>query len=265
VSAPRRAPSLRACGRCGAQRFLRVAPVREHGEGGAPVAMAVRYVDRPRELGPLARAVSCVGPKIVPVPEGSFTVLICTGCGDTRFYARDLPASEGDAATLGACGDCGEPRALHVPRVKTRGHGGQPSDLRVLRETTRRWGFSTHASAGHFSLFVCRGCARASFVAGGLDAIPALHKKAAPSAPCRRCAATLRLAVEPVDEDGATLRVLYDRVLLREVRIGTYALDICIGCGLTDWTARDTEALRPDLRTGVALVEADGSHEGPYR
>jgi len=270
VSAPRPLPRLRACATCGATSFLRVAPVREHGEDGAPVPMAVRYVDRPRQLGPFARAVSCVGKKIVSVPHGTFTVLVCTGCGEARWYARDYePAGDGDAealeaATIGACTDCGESRALRVPRMKTRGHGGEPSDLRVVRLPSRRWGFATTASAGHFALFVCRGCARATFLAGDLHDVPDLAARAKAAPPCRRCTGTSRLQVEPVDEDGATLRVLYERVQHREVRVGRYALAICTSCGLTDWTARDVAGLRPDLDAGVALVET-GGHEGPYR
>lgn len=266
MSAPRPLPRIRPCARCGGSLFLRVAPVREHGQGGEPIAMAATYVARARDLGPFARAIQCVGPKVALEPVGRFVVLICTQCGDTRWFARDLPAeliAELPHAALGSCPDCGDARALRLGRARTRGRGGLPSELRVLTTTSRRWGFTTTTSAGHFDTFLCRGCGRTLWIAGGLDlSARATH----PAAPCTRCAATTRFGVDPVNEDGATLRVVYDKPSLREIRIGRYALRICVGCGLTDWDAHDLAALEPDPHLGVALMRAgDEPGEGPYR
>jgi len=238
--------------------------------------MAVGYATQKRQLGPFARAIACVGPLVESVAHGTFTVIVCRACGDVRWYARGLelaaaptateinePAFE--SATLGPCVDCGDARASRVARMKTRGSGGQPSDLPVLHIASRRWGFATKRVAGHFSLFVCRGCARCTWIAGGLEAIPALASRTKETSPCRRCATLTHLPVEPVDEDGATLRVVYDKQHAREIRVGRYSLDICTGCGLTDWSAHDTDTLEPDASLGVAWLEAGEGQEGPYR
>ncbi len=266
MSTPRPLPRVRPCLLCGGARFLRVAPVREHGNGGDPIAMAATYVLRERDLGPFARAVQCVGPKVAAEPAGTFTVLICTDCGDTRWFVRDLAveiAVDLAQAALGGCTDCGDARASRLGRAKTRGHGGAPSELRVLSWTSRRWGFSTQGSAGHFDTFACRGCERVTWIAGGLDL---RAQRSSSATACARCSATARFVVEPVNEDGATLRVLYDRQHLRELRVGNYALSICAGCGVTDWTARDIEALEADPHLGVGFIAADSDgNDGPYR
>jgi hypothetical protein len=264
MSAPVARPALAPCTRCGGKRFLRVAPVREHGQGGTPTPMAVVWRAERRKLGPFARAVSCVGPAVELQPRGCFTVLLCAACGDTRWYARELDAelaTQLEPATLGPCGDCGESRALRIPRVQTRGTSGRPSDLRVLREPSRHWGFLTTRAVGHFSLFVCCGCALTRWVAAGLEALdPHRYQHHA----CRRCAWNERLLVDPVDEDGAILRVLYAKEHLDEVRAGRYRLSICGACGLTDWTALGIDAIDASARWGVAVLDTDAL-EGPYR
>lgn len=255
---------MTACARCRGDRFLRVSPVREHGLGGEPTAMAVVWRAERRVLGRFARAVSCVGPTIELRPRGSFTVFLCASCGDARWYARDLDAelsAELEPATLGPCTDCGESRALRVARVQTRGASGQPSDLRVLRETHRGFGFPTTRGVGHFSLFVCRGCTLTRWVAAELDGVD--HERYARHA-CRRCAWNECLRVDPVDEDGAILRVLYGKEQLDEVRAGRYRLSICGACGLTDWTALGLDTVDASPRWGVTVLDADAL-EGPYR
>ncbi len=270
MSAVRPRPTLLPCTACGAARFLRVTPVREHGAGGEPTAMAARWVTRPRQVGKLARAVSCVGPKLEHVPHGTFTLLLCEACGDARWYARGLdddPAfvATGASATVGDCADCGDRLSLDLGRVKTRGHAGQPSDLRVVSWPGRRWGFTSVRSAGTFTAFVCRGCERVTWVASGLDDVPASLRGTTPAEPCRRCRHTERLTVDPVNEDGATLRVVYAKQHLTETRIGRYSLSICSGCGVTDWSAHDISDLRPEPALGVARLEAAEGSEGPYR
>ena len=252
--------------RCGAVRFHRIEPVREHGRDGVPVALAVAWLPRRRELGRLARAVSCVGPNLEASPFGSYTVVVCASCGDTRWYATLTPELEAElpSATLGACA-CGEQRALCVRAAQTRGAGGLPSPLRVAHWSTRRWGFSSSMSGGSFSTFVCRGCGLTRWVADALEGLP-LRVSSAP--PCDRCAHEQRHVVDPVNEDGATLRVLYDRLHERDVKVGSYALSICVGCGTTEWTARELDALSLGGHYGALgvteLAAVDGS-EGPYR
>jgi hypothetical protein len=261
MSAPRLAPTLRPCRACGAQGFFRVAPVREHGHAGEPTPMAVVYLERRRELSRFARAVSCVGPKIELRPFGTWLVVVCGGCGDARWYARELEpeiAAELPAAVQHC--ECGDHRALRVDVARTRGPGGDPSPLRVHHYSHRRWGFTSQASAGRFSTLVCRGCGKATWIASGVEKLAAR-----PAEPCAHCADPRRVTIEPVNEDGATLRVLYDRVHMKDVRIGSYALSICAGCGTTSWTARDFAALEADDRLGVALLEAGDAQEGPYR
>lgn len=269
MSELRAVATLSACARCGASCFLRVAPVREHGRGGAPTPMAVTYREQRRDLGPFARAVECVGPRIELVPEGRYVVIVCRGCGDTRWFARDLSdkvLAELPHSALGTCAECGDSRSLRVGRARTRGHGGEPSELRVLSWISRRWGFATTGSGGHFSTFVCRGCGRTSWIAGALHELPLEHRTTTGHAPCLRCTGTLRLGVDPVNEDGATLRVLYERRHLHEMRVGRYALSICMGCGITDWRASDIEALCADDSLGVAELSAGEGHAlGPYR
>lgn len=261
MSAPRPVPALRPCRRCGGQSFLRIAPVREHGHEREPTPMAVAYLSRRRELSRFARAVSCVGPQTELRPFGHYVTVVCTGCGDARWYARELTAELAAElpAAVNAC-DCGDHRALRVDVARTRGPGGQPSPLRVAHFPTHRWGFTSTASAGHFSTLVCRGCGKATWVASGVESL-SCHA----TTPCERCSDPRRVTIEPVNEDGATLRVLYDRVHMHEIRIGTYALAICTGCGVASWTARDFAALKDDARLGVATLDASDVHEGPYR
>jgi len=247
---------------------LRVAPVREHGLGGEPTPMAVHYVERPRSLGPLARAVSCVGPRLELRPIGTYCVVICAGCQDTRWYARELDpetAAPLGQAAVGACLDCGEARSIGLGPARTRGPGGQPSELRILTRVSRRWGFSTTEHLGRFSTFACRGCGRTSWIAGGLEPKHLAEHGRPAQAPCVRCTGTRRFVVEPVNEGGATLRVVYDKQHLRELRIGCYSLSICTDCGVTDWSARDLESLRPDAQLGVEALSVGEGHEGPYR
>ena len=249
--------------RCGSVRFHRIEPVREHGLGGAPVPLAVAWLPRRRERSPLARAVSCVGPSLEAAPFGSYTVVVCASCGETRWYATLGPELEAELpfATLGACA-CGEQRSHCVRSIQTRGAGGLPSPLRVAHWTTRRWGFSSSTSGGSFATFVCRGCGLTTWVAGALDGLPL---RTSSSLPCERCADEHRHVVDPVNEDGATLRVLYDRVHHRDVKVGSYALSICAGCGVTGWTARELDAIDRHAELGVTELAAADASEGPYR
>lgn len=249
--------------RCGSVRFHRIEPVREHGGGGAPVPLAVAWLPRRRALGPLARAVSCVGPNLELAAFGAYAVIVCASCGETWWYATLTPELEAElpSATLGACA-CGAERASCVRSAQTRGAGGLPSALRVAHWSTRRWGFSSSTSGGTFTVFVCRGCGLTTWVASAIDGLPL---RVSSSTPCERCADERRHVVDPVNEDGATLRVLYDRLPHRDVMVGSYALSICVGCGITGWTARELDAIDCYAELGVTeLAAADGS-EGPYR
>ena len=260
-------PRLVPC-RCGSARFHRIAPVREHGRAGEPIPLAVAWLSRRREPGLFARAVSCVGPSIESQPFGTYAVVVCASCGETRWYAELAPdlwpvlEAELPSATTGACA-CGESRALCVRVAQTRGAGGMPSPLRVAHWSTRRWGFSSSASGGSFATFVCRGCGLTTWVAGSLEGLPL---RVSSAAPCERCDHGQRHVVDPVNEDGATLRVLYDRIHERDVKVGSYALSICAGCGLTGWTARDAPDLMERYATlGVSELSAVDGDEGPYR
>lgn len=259
------------CPACGHDRLWNVRTMRERGAHNLPQEMAVAFAVDARPADWHIRRPSFDA-------YGRFETLLCERCGHTEWYARDFqpdPRAAGREVDGGkngprVCVECEQQRFWFIPRMAERDENGDPVDLRVVRK-----GFPKPWWEGSFSTFVCRSCGWTAWYAQELSALEVdlssgvglLDRKA----PCRDCGGTSRWHVDTMHETGdayvTALHVVMRMTFWYARTVGKFATEICRGCGLTHWRAREYETLRHDPRHGVALLERTqlASAGGPYR
>jgi hypothetical protein len=182
--------------------------------------------------------------------DATVEAMVCDGCGLTRFFTTP---TTGHATATAACGECAN--TLHVAAG-------------ALVETASFGGFEQVRASelgGHFEAEVCAGCGRVRWFVYGLDEVLIERGRR-----CHRCGSAVGRTTLPVGEQ--VLRVTRNHqplpIALGEgslffTRMGRFTLEICRGCGLTDWIAQDRQELRDG--DGVRRVDETVVTGGPYR
>src|SRR5579872_1687090 len=94
----------KACPRCGERNLWQLDSLPDRG-GGAPAPLSPTLKMRARERS-LATFGNSVREKTDTVGNGRFALLICTSCGHTRWYARDVKPDPELTEINHRCADC---------------------------------------------------------------------------------------------------------------------------------------------------------------
>ncbi len=198
------------------------------------------------------------------VGNGHFETLVCRGCGNTRWFARDVKPDPELEPIERQCRECDEHRFWRVHALRERSYLGLPIALPVVH--------LGHLGAGHYKLEICRGCGNTRWFAGIAEAELEGAAPLADGRLCGGCSSDRFFHVERVMEHGATgltpLRLqLRDGVFFCKA-LGTFDVVFCRACKLVEWYAKGADRLREDPVHGISAVEATvGAQpvEGPYR
>jgi predicted nucleic-acid-binding Zn-ribbon protein len=199
--------------------------------------------------------------------NGRFETFLCTACGYTEWFARDFrPEGFATKSSLRACPECQGHDVWGVESVGERTMPGSPHRVEPL--PVLRKGFPKYGSQGHFALEICHGCGRTTWLARDLDEVepsPWYGLRATDRA-CATCSQRGGFHVDKVHEQAGTLNVSITQRGYFSHAVGSFSLELCASCGVTEWFAHGLEKLRADPQAGVSLLERPAAQSGgPYR
>jgi hypothetical protein len=212
---------------------------------------------------------------------GWYEAVVCAGCGNAQFWARDYQPERAPQAMDG-CLDCGGTSGWRVdeaPDLQTETSARRiPLKLAPLRFKLSLL-FGGSGWQGTLAVNVCARCSAAAWFCrpeAVVDPDDLGEKPLSPRA-CSRCQGAQTLVPlrddSPHGEDATYERaVVADR---REgffgyalKRFGRFEVDVCRQCFAVDWHATNLDELREDPHLGVSKIERgpfDDGGRGPYR
>ena len=205
-------------------------------------------------------------------PVGWYDVIICRGCGQTTWVARDaepLAATPLDRTTE-RCHACEKDTVqLHVqPFEHACGRPEKPGEL--VMGGPMQYGIASAVRA-----LVCTVCSTTRWrVADPAAMKPGywndLHDD---NGACGHCGSPCGSRLEPVREICSCLSMPKLAVALKKGRVfdmdakGHFRIRVCRDCGETAWTALGIGSVKDDPDADISLVEAGTQQttDGPYR
>jgi hypothetical protein len=194
------------------------------------------------------------------VARGYFDLLVCAGCGDARWFARDVDLEDGIGLVPHKgkpCASCQDERRLRSYPFDVRGHDGIGESWRFGIDRGQHFTGSTMTLDLCMS---CRLCTWTSHELADLREVARSLEDAEPApGPCEACHRdSERWRLRPTLPRRGVLRLTRGR--------GALLVDICVHCGRASWCVPDRDGMKSDPAAGILERTAGPSVEGgPYR